>query len=208
MSFDKYFVIGFNKTATTFFHSLFKHNGLTSEHSPGKWKLERYQCFSDVGHMKSYKNIDSKYKNAIFILNVRELDKWLISRFKHGLERIKHVKHHEYYPYTYDKCKDWIYERELYHLEVLDYFSDRPDKLIIVNIDKPGWVKYIATKLNFKIFDIPPMGVRETNNSKEHSNIVHLVHSALDELNYAKETTLFQNEKLLHQYLNIYNCFV
>ena len=78
-SYKKYFVIGFNKTATTTFHNLFLKNNLTSQHST-RWNTDKYACFSDNGPVNNYKELDLKYENSIFILNVRELDKWLISR--------------------------------------------------------------------------------------------------------------------------------
>ena len=84
-SYDKYFVIGFNKTATTSFHHLFLKNNLTSQHAGGIWDTDKFKCFSDNGNLNNYKELDLKYENSIFILNVRHLDKWLISRFKHGL---------------------------------------------------------------------------------------------------------------------------
>ena len=79
-SYKKYFVIGFNKTATSTFHNLFLENNLTSQHTT-RWNTDKYECFSDNGHLNNYKKLDLKYENSIFILNVRELDKWLISRF-------------------------------------------------------------------------------------------------------------------------------
>ena len=78
-SYKKYFVIGFNKTATCTFHDLFLKNKLTSQHAT-RWNTDNYTCFSDNGHLNDYKKLDLKYKNSIFILNVRELDKKLILR--------------------------------------------------------------------------------------------------------------------------------
>ena len=122
-SYKKYFVIGFNKTATSTFHNLFLKNNLTSQHTT-KWNTDKYACFSDNGNLNNYKELDLKYENSIFILNIRELDKWLISRFKHGLRN----KQNWAYPYTREKCIRWIKDREKYHMEILDYFTERPEK--------------------------------------------------------------------------------
>ena len=138
-------------------------------------------------------------------MNIRRLDKWLISRFKHGLR--KPQKPNWAYPCTNDKCRDWIYQRELFHLEILEYFSDCPDKIIIVNIDKPGWEKYIASQLEFKKKS-SPSNVHSTNNSKEHQHIVNTVTSTLNELNYDRQTILFPNQDLLNKYLSIYRNYV
>jgi hypothetical protein len=94
---EKYFVIGFNKTATLTFHELFLQNGLSSYHDGDSkfrglvpkgtinWNTDLHTCFSDNGNYQDYKLLDTKYPNSIFILNVRRLDEWLVSRFKHGL---------------------------------------------------------------------------------------------------------------------------
>ena len=87
VSYEKYFVIGFNKTATSTFHNLFSQNNLKSQHA-SKWNTDNYTCFSDNGDLNDYEALDPKYENAIFILNVREIAKWLISRFKHGLRTV------------------------------------------------------------------------------------------------------------------------
>ena len=83
----KYFVIGFNKTATTTFHNLFLQNNLKSQHMKSRyWDTSTYDCFSDITSGDNiWKNLDKIYTDAVFILNIRNLDKWLISRFKHGL---------------------------------------------------------------------------------------------------------------------------
>ena len=202
--YDKYFVIGFNKTATSTFHNIFLKNNLTSQHNGDNWNTDKFQCFSDNGNFMNYKQLDVKYKNSIFILNIRELDKWLISRFKHGLSTKK--KPNWAYPYTYELCKSWIDQREKFHIEILDYFSNRPNKLIIVNIDKPDWVNYICSQLNFNNKNISSKNVRPTKyNNNEHQQIINLVNETLEKHNYDKKTTLFPNKELLNKYKEIYN---
>ena len=205
-SYKKYFVIGFNKTATTTFHNLFLKNNLTSQHTT-RWDTDKYECFSDNGDLNNYKELDLKYENSIFILNVRELDKWLISRFKHGL-RVKH-KPNWAYPNTREKCIDWINYREKYHMEILDYFTERPEKIIIVNIERKGWIKYLCSQLHFKNNNIKSKNVNKTDkNNKEHQNISKLVNKTLEELNYDKKTILFSNKVLLDKYITIYNNYI
>ena len=204
-SYKKYFVIGFNKTATSTFHSLFLKNNLTSQHKR-KWNTDEYACFSDNGNLNNYKELDLKYKNSIFILNVRELDKWLISRFKHGLRGCKPNWAH---PYTREKCIKWINYREKYHMEILDYFTERPEKIIIVNIEREGWIKYVCSQLHFKNDRIESENVNKTNyDNKDNKNICELVNKTLEELNYDKKTTLFSNKELLDKYITIYNNYI
>ena len=205
-SYKKYFVIGFNKTATSTFHSLFLNNNLTSQHA-SRWNTDKYVCFSDNGNLNNYKELDLKYENSVFILNVRELDKWLISRFKHGLR--SKTKPNWAYPYTREKCIDWIKYREKYHMEILDYFIKRPDKIIIVNIEREGWIKYLCSQLHFMNNNIKSKNVNKTNNNnRNHQNICKLVNKTLKELNYDKKTILFLNKELFNKYIKIYNNYI
>ena len=205
-SYKRYFVIGFNKTATSTFHNLFLKNKLTSQHTT-KWNTDKYACFSDNGDLNNYRELDLKYENSIFILNVRELDKWLISRFKHGLGRRK--KPNWAYPYTREKCINWINYREKYHMEILDYFTERPEKIIIVNIERKGWINYLCSQLHFKNDNIESKNVNKTNyNNEDHKKICELVNKTLEEFNYDKKTILFSNKELLDKYITIYNNYI
>ena len=214
--YDKYFVIGFNKTATTTFHELFLKNNLTSQHTENKWEIEKYTCFSDNGDRKNYKELDLKYENSIFILNTRHLDKWLISRFKHGLNQYNGMffplegnKPNWAYPYTRKLCVNWINYREKKHMEILDYFSKRPNKLIIVNIEREGWINYVCSQLNFKNHNIKSKMINKTSYSNEdHKKICELVDKTLQEMNYDKKTTFFPNKELIDKYLKIYNNYI
>ena len=215
-SYEKYFVIGFNKTATSTFHYLFIKNKLKSQHKKSEiWNTSKYDCFSDItsGH-DIWKKLDKKYKNAIFILNVRELDKWLISRFKHGL-RFKKIQGKEKknysnwaYPCTQELCRKWINMREKTHLEILNYFSERTNKLIIINIDRKGWEKFLCSQLNFNNYNIDSKNINKTENIEEHRNIVKIVDETLTKINYDKKTILFPDKELLNKYTTIYNNYI
>ena len=215
-SYEKYFVIGFNKTATSTFHNLFKKNNLKSQHKKSQfWNTSKYDCFSDIRSGDDiWKKLDKKYKNAIFILNVRELDKWLISRFKHGLRnkfkfgRQKKNYSDWAYPCTHELCSQWIYLREKTHLEILNFFSERPNKLIIINIDRKGWEKFLCSQLNFKNDNVDSKNINKTQNIEEHRNIVNIVDQTLNKLNYDKKTILFPNKELLNKYTTIYNNYI
>ena len=80
MKYSKIFVIGFNKTASSTLHKLFKVNNLKSQHTTN-WDLPNYDCFSDNGNLNDFKKLDNLYKDSIFILNTRNLTNWLSSRF-------------------------------------------------------------------------------------------------------------------------------
>ena len=95
--YDKVFVIGFNKTATCSIDALFKYNGWKTQHRDGLWETDKFEVFSDqhpdATDRNDFKSLFSQYPNSLFILNVRELSKWAISRcghiiFSKALQRI------------------------------------------------------------------------------------------------------------------------
>jgi len=92
---SKIFCIGFNKTGTTTLHRYFELAGLKSSHDATYQKQSRtlgraellsylgsYDAFTD-GERADYVRLAELYPDAKFILNTRELKKWLESRVKH-----------------------------------------------------------------------------------------------------------------------------
>lgn len=158
MKYDKIFVIGFNKTATTTFSALFKKLGLTSIHSTNWTKenrLEILQCFTDgYKHTQEkdptyFKNLEKLYPNSLFILNVRNLTFWLLSRSKQGiwLNSISGKNTKTYWPPTIKRYNTWINQRKKHHAAVLEYFKNTPQKLLIVNVDKKDWISFVASHI-------------------------------------------------------------
>jgi hypothetical protein len=142
----KVFAIGFNKSATTSIHELFKSLGIPSLHQgiggKGIWRtlddkklLQSYDCFSDgVPIVGDVENLNKLFPDAKYILQVRDLEGWVYSRIAHIEKIIKNkpwaIKHP---PASAADVKKWILQRNKYHAYVLDYFSTRPDDLVIVN---------------------------------------------------------------------------
>lgn len=136
----KVFAIGFNKTATTSIHKVFQTLGMRALHDTNwrdtsRWLLFfTHQAFSD-GPPDDFKALDRRYKGAKFILNTRDLDEWIDSRLQHIKEK-KQTGTTEITPewdVTDHAVKHWIMARNAYHQEVLDYFRDRPDDLLLLN---------------------------------------------------------------------------
>ena len=116
---------------------------------------------------------------------------------------------HAFYPYTYDKCKSWIYHREKYHTDILNYFSDIPNKLIIVNIDKNNWIDFVCSQLQFKNNKISSLNIHPTNKqNNHHKNIIELVNVTLQKLQYDKDSVLIKDKDLLTKQIQIYNHYV
>ena len=167
----KVFCIGFNKTGTTSLHEYFERAGLNSKHDASYQKhtrtmprgelvayLDAHDAFTD-GERADYVRLLELYPAAKFILNTRELKKWLESRVKHvfrqggaalaapadeanpqpgfwagGMAR-------EYLSEPEQAISDWIDRRDFYHRSVMQYFAaTRPDALRLVNVSKdPRW---------------------------------------------------------------------
>ena len=158
----KYFVIGFNKTATTSMHELFLLNGLRSHHHGRDWDLDNYDCFSDAYPYNTFKkyNLTVKYPDAKFILNIRNMKDWIMSSVNHCIiykihkEEIKQ-KNVEwswswFYPVSRDRILHKIMQRNNHIKEVLEYFTQMPNNLIILDIDNTNWVDFLCDQLNLK----------------------------------------------------------
>lgn len=146
MNFDKIFVIGFNKIATSTFHTLFEKNGLTSQHDGSCWDVKQYQCFSDNGNLRDWKSYARDWPNSLFILNVRPLAPWIRSRAKHCYpEKLRWG-----YPPHVGLFKKWIEDKNDHHFEVLRFFHDSPERLIVVDISRSGWLEWISGEMGLK----------------------------------------------------------
>jgi len=140
----KIFCIGFNKTGTTSLDKLFRLWGMKSFH--GEYHdasfdddlFKEYQCFSD-GEYHDFKGLDETFSGSKFILNTRKLDDWLVSRIKHVEYRLSHNLSIGWMAKEYKKdpkaaLQNWISRRIKYYQDVLSYFENRGESLLIVNV--------------------------------------------------------------------------
>jgi hypothetical protein len=199
----KYFVIGFNKTATSTIHNLFLNNGLRSQHD-SLWDLLNYDCFSDgkFSQIGEFSELYKQFYNSIFILNTRNLRNWIISRFNHGYRGyINGNSDRNMYPYTEDKIIRWVEYYNNHYLSVLNFFKDDPDKLIIVSIDDPNWISYLSDQLHFKINNIYSTNIHPP--CEKQDEIISLVDTTFERINgkcILKDTN--QLDHLLKLYRN------
>ena len=165
---NKIFIIGFNKCGTRTLHSFFQNNNVNSIHyDDGKLAVQitnnknnnckllsgvdNYCVYSDMECIVGprliychllYKILDKQYPNSKFILNTRNIQKWLKSRYNHN--------HNHNYDLNYiDICKQklklktyqqvfthWTKEWYNHHQDVIKYFKNRPNDLLVFNIEK------------------------------------------------------------------------
>jgi signal recognition particle subunit SEC65 len=105
--------------------------------------VEQYDAFQDNPWAIIYKELDKKYPESKFILTLRSTDEWIQSLVRHfGNE---HTSMREWiYGVGNPKGHEEIYisRYEQHNQEVLEYFKDRPDDLLVLRITEgEGWEK-------------------------------------------------------------------
>lgn len=181
----KVFVIGFNKTGTTSLTNFFKKNNISACHWKGGnlainivknirslndplSGYEEYTVFTDMEYVshgdhplvegyKYFKDIYAWHPDAKFILNTRDVEKWIASREKHG-NYIERYRRH-YGVGTLEEVRNlWRIDFYSHHAEVIRFFHDKPGKLLIFNIEKDSnekLVEFLGDDYSIKNFDIP-----------------------------------------------------
>ncbi|MEM0976169.1 MAG: sulfotransferase [Pseudomonadota bacterium] len=105
--------------------------------------IEDYDVYSDIGPLAaSYQLLDKQYPGSKFILNTRSnVDAWIESRRKHFAKVSRLAVE------TDDLPPNWSVEEDRWrkywfdhHASVTEYFEDRPDDFLI--IDVPGGDEY------------------------------------------------------------------
>ncbi len=134
----KVFCIGFNKTGTSSLHHLFEEMGYRSYHGE-RWRnvkhnplLRAYDCFSD-GIPSDFRWLDRAYPGSKYILQVRDLDRWVVSRLGH-IQREKEqgtYRESEYWSDDEKAIKTWVKQRNDYHISVMKHFMNRSDFLVV-----------------------------------------------------------------------------
>jgi hypothetical protein len=178
----KIFFIGFHKTGTGYYNSLFKKLGFRSLHHwiwtrGNSLVLRRYDVFLD-GCLHRYETLYRKYPDAFYILNTRELTDWLVSRMKWNQERYGHFPQwclsimNLYHRYSWgndcyfnlELVKEWILERQKYHHEVRAFFESKQKPLLVLDIgDEDKLVKL------WKYLELPEARLAEFQSGKKEN---------------------------------------
>jgi hypothetical protein len=135
----KVFGIGLARTGTASLNQALRTLGFTSMHFPRSYgAIMQYECLTDTSVTVGYKYLDFMFADARFILTTRDMDSWLGSiraLFAH-LERVgiadRYHRLHEalYGTRVFDEQRMRAAYRR-HHTDVLDYFGDRPDLLVL-----------------------------------------------------------------------------
>jgi hypothetical protein len=153
---QKVFCVGFQKTGTTSLGMALSYLGyqvcgyypFRDLARPGQFDenlfkrrlfemAETHDAFKDTPWPVFYKELDERYPNSKFILIVRDTEKWIRSATQ-DFQDYENAIHNYIYgvPYPVGNEEIFINRYERHNREVQDYFSDRPDDLITLNLDK------------------------------------------------------------------------
>ena len=165
-NFPKVFCLGFHKTGTSSIYALLQDMGYhvsqfyksndddfcasleRGDLSELKQVSEVFDAFQDDPYFLFYKEFDQWYPGSKFILTTRDSRSWWASclNFFH----MKDISIHKYiYGYTNPVGHEEVYiERfERHTRDVLKYFKDRPDDLLVINVSEDGALEKISSFL-------------------------------------------------------------
>ena len=97
---------------------------------------QEYDAFKDTPWPIFYREFDQKYPNSKFILVIRDTPSWINSAVK-DFENYPNYIHQLIYgvPYPQGNESVWIERYERHNREVIDYFKDRSDDFLLLNLD-------------------------------------------------------------------------
>lgn len=100
-------------------------------------ELRKFNAFFDMRCVERYfPAFDEAYPGAKFILHTRDLEPWLNSRQKHVERAVARGSK----TWTIVDRAAWRDEYVQHHARVHEYFKDRPEDLLVIDIVKdPGW---------------------------------------------------------------------
>jgi hypothetical protein len=167
----KVFFIGFNKCGTRSFSQLFWEAGLNAYHGSDEdplyrqiprnidlarkclYGFENYDAYSDSEKLSySFRRLDKDYPDSRFVLNTRDINRWIVSRLNHGEGRyIDFVNQFEGKNLTWHEWVEVWRARFISHeKQVIEYFRGRDDTFLIFNIETDPLRKFncfIGTEL-------------------------------------------------------------
>jgi hypothetical protein len=151
----KVFGIGFHKTGTTSLRDALKILGyrVTGPNFAAEEKLgddlperaaklaEEYDAFQDNPWPILFRQMDERFPGSKFVLTVRDADRWYASALRHFGTR-ESPRRKLIYGVGSPAGNEAIYKRRFlaHNQEVVDYFADRPNDILIMDVTKgDGW---------------------------------------------------------------------
>ncbi len=176
-AYNKIVGIGFHKTGTSSIGKLMEQLGLTcaasnmrliKEIQKNNWdkvwaEADRWDAYQDDPWNILYKEMDQQYPNSKFILTIRDTDKWLKSLLNHFGKNMVSVNwiYGINAPQSHPEILIERYERHT--TEVLAYFKDRPEDLLVIDWNNTSDETAISQLCSFLKKDIPSYYYSEGN---------------------------------------------
>ena len=147
----KIFGIGIGRTATSSLSYALMQLGFKTWHAPARLNrdniqnyVNKFDALTDLWSVTSmdYKEIYNLYPNAVYILTIRDTESWFKStKYYKKLGRVaRFIPGYEEMQKKIKLLSKKYYEN--YNKKVLEFFKDKPDKLLVMNIAKgDGWDK-------------------------------------------------------------------
>ena len=147
----KIFGIGIGRTATSSLSLALIKLGLKTWHAPAMISrnniqnyINKFDALTDLWSVTdiTYKELYDLYPNALYILTIRDPDTWLKStQYYKKLATISNMIPGYKEMQTKIKLISKTYF-ETYNTKVIEFFKDKPEKLLVLNIPKgDGWGK-------------------------------------------------------------------
>jgi hypothetical protein len=135
--------------------------------------LDDWQAMTDIPAAAIYKSVDARYPDSRFVLTIRDREEWLSSCERHfsvdrsqlyakrGLDYDTILDLRRYVYGRTDFSRDAFRERYERHIaDAVEYFSDRPDRLLILDICRGGDWGELCAFLQKSVPDMPFPHVR------------------------------------------------
>ena len=175
----KIFQIGFNRCGTKTIHDYFCANGLKGVHwdkgrlakrifenkDAGRALLSGYdefQVFTDMEWLeprryleayKLYPELATEYPDAVFILNTRDREAWIRSRFAHNARYAALQKACLKIASDADLAAYWRRDWDLHHARVTQFFASKSIRFFVCRIetDLPGLLNRMLPELSLDV---------------------------------------------------------
>ena len=228
--YEKYFCIGLHKTGTSTLHKIAIKSNLKSIHHP-HWNimdniLNKYDFFCDGGGIYDtdnsmdfdYKKLESQYHNSFFIINIRNIETWIVSKLKHAgwnlqTKIVKDKKSYVHEEWKIKSKKNIILFIQHYlnkYIELLSYFNNKTNCMLI-GICEDLNVEKLCKMLNYTYKD--KIHENQSSNTILSKEVLDLIHHQIYIVNEFKLKKLddllerFDNKfKNFNMKTNHYNC--
>jgi hypothetical protein len=161
----KLFFIGFNKCGTRSLHRYLSDCGIDSYHGgvrtdvhlaillnvvrgvPALRGLDEHDVYLDVGAVQSqFRHLDRDYPGSKFVFNVRDTNRWILSRLNHINGRYVDLMNLCYgVELSWTEWVDrWRREFAAHEHAVTEHFKDRPTDFLRFDIERDGLTKLTA----------------------------------------------------------------